>query len=174
MAKKIQGLKMPQLGKIEKIIYINQDDPVFDGSNYREDNFTVLMHNGMSAIIANAIGRKNAAKEWLDMGGEGEAPAVVIGKHIVLAYINDWSGFIDEKGEIMPPTLENKNNMYEYDTILFEKIFESYMKQTEQSIEETTEQEAVEDAMGKQEITSNGIIPTADGEQEANTVPNVE
>jgi len=139
---------MPRLGKIEKTVYINQDDPRFDGTHYREDNFTLLMHKGFYASLANEEGRNNAKAEWK---GAGDAPVALIGKHIVCALIDDWQGFTDEQGDEMSPTTENKSKMFDYDTDLFDLIYRAYVDKIRPKTEDITD-----DAMGKQPDFSSG------------------
>ncbi len=150
---------MPIIKKKEKFIFINQDDPVFDGSSYQEDNFVVGMHNvGIAAKIKNESGRKIAQAKWEEMGGEGDAPDEILGKFIILEEIDTWSGFFNEGGTEAECTLENKSDMYDYDVTLFNLLFKAYQKAIGATDEELQESDVIDDAVGKPEDTSNGTI----------------
>lgn len=160
---------MPRLGKVEKIVAINQNDPKFDGSSYQEDSFVVLMHTGIRATIANEVGRKNASAEWESLDGVGDVPAALLGKHIVLAIIEDWNGFLDTDGNEMNPTLANKSAMYDYDAQFFDLLYLAYVAHTKPENDS-----ALDDAVGKQEDTSDGNIQNQEEDQEATLADDVE
>jgi len=160
---------MPRLGKIDKIVAINQNDSRFDGSSYQDDNFVVLMHTGIRATIANEVGRKNASAEWEQLGCEGDVPAVLLGKHIVLAIIEDWNGFLDVDGNEMDPTLQNKSDMYDYDAQFFDLLYLAYTDYTKPK-----STSAIDDAVGKQENTSNGNIQSPEDDQDQTLVDDAE
>lgn len=163
---------MPRLGKIENIIYINQDDPQFDGSSYQEDDsFTLIMHNGIRAAIANEIGRNNATDEWKELGGDGKIPSALLGKHIILAMIDTWEGFLDQDGNEMECTLKNKSDMYDYDPAFFDLVFMAYQAKTRPK--KDAEAEALEMGFHEQENISNGNTQSPEEDQDQMSARNV-
>lgn len=146
---------MPILKRVPKIITVTQNDPVFDGSIFQNDNFTLLMYSGIKASIANEIGRRNARKEWEDMGGEGDIPNTLVGKNIICSLIEDWTGFYDEDGDVLECTQENKSAMYDFDAKFFDLVYTSYAGQMSIKVKE---EDAVDEAMGKLRSTSSGTI----------------
>ena len=168
---------MPQLGKIKKEVIITQDHKRFSGSSYANEFFAVVMLTGIRGTIAQQKGQKDAKREWEELGGEGDVPSILAGKHLVISRINDWNGFLDEIGNEMEPDDRNKSDMYDYDPQFFDILYAAYLDEVnpnwEKALKGEPQVDEVDEAMGEQEITSFGSTQRAEEQLEMNPASDV-
>lgn len=120
-----------RLGKIQKTVFITQEDKRFKGTNYENENFTLMITNEpIRKSVKSQLGRDIAQKEWEEIGGTGNIPDIILSKWIFLSLIDDWQGFEDEDGEYLEATIENKSNFYDFDSGLFSLASMAYMDAT--------------------------------------------
>ncbi len=157
-----------RLGKINTTVFVTQNDKRFDGTNYANENFTLMLINDpIKKTIKSQIGREIAKKEWEDMQGIGEIPQILLSKWIFLSLIDDWQGFEDEAGATLEATLENKSNFYDFDTKFFNLASLSYMDKVSPNWdkeEEITDEQVIEEAFDAGLDISAGSIQQAEDE----------
>jgi len=159
-----------RLGKIERTVILDQSDGRFAGTEYANDDFSVILTAGSTGKVISKIARELANKDFEKMGGEyrewtetikdkeialSNLPETLLIKNLANNLIEEWSGFFDEDGNVLELTRENFLKMYEFDERFFSLLMLAYIDKT--NPKETKEAESVvNDGMGKPSDGTNG------------------
>lgn len=159
-----------RLGKINTTVFVTQNDRRFEGTNYANERFTLMITNEpIKKIIKSQLAKEIAQKEWDDMQGTGEIPQILLSKWIFLTFIDDWQGFEDEAGATLEATLENKSRFYDFDSTFFNLASLAYMDNAtpnwdKKEKEEITDEQVIEEAFDTGLDISAGNIQQAEDE----------
>jgi len=146
-----------QVKKQNNIVVINQDDDVFKDSNFENEHFAFIMKGDKFSIsIAAELANKQETREREERG-LSDRSIQIVNKWVTLNLIQEWESITGSDGEDLECNDENKSWFYNLYPELFALVSKSYEEQIAPTDAEKAEDEAYDDAMGKQENTLNGI-----------------